>query len=139
MGCFVFPFSLFKLPLCSIIFSSFFFFLMCLGKTMKLEEQKQDIERQLKALTKQMKVRLRHHDKARLSFYCNTGFQLGIGFFSRTIVEASTSFHSLSSLLIADFLPMMETIIYPLQITFVFCTYELLLLLSICSCFINNW
>lgn len=106
---------------------------------MKLEEQKQDIERQLKALTKQMKVRLGHHDKARLSFYCNTGFQLGIGFFSRTIVEASTSFHSLSSLLIADFLPMMETIIYPLQITFVFCTYELLLLLSICSCFINNW
>lgn len=30
---------------------------------MKLEEQKQDIERQLKALTKQMKVRLRCHEK----------------------------------------------------------------------------
>lgn len=39
---------------------------------MKLEEQKQDTERQLKALTKQMKVRFKLQDKAKLSFYCNT-------------------------------------------------------------------
>lgn len=38
---------------------------------MKLEEQKQDMERQLKAVTKQMKVRLRLLDKAKLSFSCN--------------------------------------------------------------------
>jgi len=48
---------------------------------MKLEEQKQDTERQLKALTKQMKVRLRLHDKAKLSFHCSTGFERSIVFF----------------------------------------------------------
>lgn len=36
---------------------------------MKLEEQKQETERQLKALTKQMKVRFRFQGKAKLSFY----------------------------------------------------------------------
>lgn len=40
---------------------------------MKLEEQKQDTERQLKALTKQMKVRFKLQNKAKLNFYCNTG------------------------------------------------------------------
>lgn len=40
------------------VFNNIFLFLLFLGKAMKLEEQKQDTERQLKALTKQMKVRL---------------------------------------------------------------------------------
>lgn len=52
---------------------NFSHFLSFLGKAMKLEEQKQDTERQLKALTKQMKVRFKFQDKAKLSFYCNTG------------------------------------------------------------------
>lgn len=47
---------------------------------MKLEEQKQDTERQLKALTKQMKVRLRLHDKAKLNFYCITVFERSVFF-----------------------------------------------------------
>lgn len=47
---------------------------------MKLEEQKQDTERQLKALTKQMKVRLRLRDKAKLSFYCISGFERSVVF-----------------------------------------------------------
>lgn len=64
---------------------------------MKLEEQKQDIERQLKALTKQMKVRFRCHDKASLSFYCNTGFHLGTVIF-RAVIQSSTCFHSVPCL-----------------------------------------
>lgn len=47
---------------------------------MKLEEQKQDTERQLKALTKQMKVRFKVKDKAKLSFYCSTRFERGVVF-----------------------------------------------------------
>lgn len=63
------------------VFNNLFPFLLFLGKAMKLEEQKQDTERQLKALTKQMKVRLKLYDKAKLSFYCSTGFERSIVLF----------------------------------------------------------
>ena len=66
---------------CPYVFNNLFPLLLFLGKAMRLEEQKQDTERQLKALTKQMKVRLRLHDKAKLSFYCNTGLERSIVFF----------------------------------------------------------
>lgn len=71
---------IFTFHLCLCVFNSIFPFVLFLDKAMKLEEQKQDTERQLKALTKQMKVRLRLYNKAKLSFDCSTGFERSIVF-----------------------------------------------------------